>query len=635
MVTTYYPGVVDASSAMNIEVDAGRVTGGIEIRVQNPPTYHIRGRVSGPRVIGVTLRRQDGLTPSDDRTVSPGTGGSFDISGVQPATYVIEGTNVQYSARAVVTVSNADIDNLAIEAAPCPKIRGTITLDGTPFTQRGLGLRLSEVDAPISFGAGDDGNGGFTVACAPQGGYALSIPLKTGQYVRAVTLDGKDVTDSIDDLDLTSPGDKTLNIALASRAAEVRGTVRDRDGKPQPAVPVTLWKSNGGFDATVASNPDGTFEFTNLAPGNYRVAAWDGLRPQPPGWGVQTVSEFRDAFETEVTHIVLGEDEHASVDPAVISREAIRQAATRLRLNAITTDAAEEAEISAAVKSPETLAGYVKSHKKVDWEALQKALGLKEGQFWFAPCAANYLAGEAPCTALIETVSNPKQAIVTIRGGELSHAIEHLRYLQEPGGGWKFAGEINAVGHYQAGAHRLTQIGSSPFLIVSTDHSQNGMATQQTLEEWYDLTLPDLERVFTFTPDGAQGRYGLGVGREIKATCKASEANGVERIEMTLAIDYDGPGLNLPATYTGVYERRPGEEKFALRRATIPVQDFKELADPFSDLSNEKLLQYALPGLEKIASGSDADAKKWLKSVLEYAQDTPEKRALLDLLGKH
>lgn len=626
IVTTYYPGVVDASSAGNIEADAGRVTGGIEIRMQNPPTFHIRGRISGAGFGNISVERRDGLVPSDNRFIFATAGGSFDIGGVIPGTYLI-------STRVLVKVSSANVDNLVVDAATCPKIRGTITLDGAPYSPKGWGLTLGHVG--MSVGARDDGKGGLTFPCAAPSHYSIGMPPQPGIYVRSVALDGKDVTDSIDDLDLTSFADKTLNIALSSRAADVHGTVRDAAGKPLAGVPVSLWKFNGGYDATAESAPDGTFEFTNLAPGNYRAAAWNGLRPQPAGWGVQTVSEFRDAFETEVTHIMLGEDQHASVDPAVISRGAIEQAAERLKLNAITASPEEEAEIFAAVKSPETLAAYVTSHPTVDWKVVRKRLNHKEDQYWRAPCGSDFPAEASACATQIEAVSNPDQEILTISGGPLSRAIEHLRYLKGPGGGWRFAGEKNAVGHYSAGSHRLTQFGRKTFLVVSSDHSQNGIATQQVLEEWFDLTLPDFEPVFTFTPDGGQGRFGFGVGRGIKATPKLSDSDGVESIEVTLTITFDGVGLDLAATYTGVYQRAPGETKFTIRRATIPTQDFEELADPFSDLSNERLLAYALPGLEKIATGSDADAKDWLRSVLENAKDTPEKRTLLNLLSQH
>jgi hypothetical protein len=51
-------------------------------------------------------------------------------------------------------------------------------------------------------------------------------------------------------------------------------------------------------------------------------------------------------------------------------------------------------------------------------------------------------------------------------------------------------------------------------------------------------------------------------------------------------------------------------------------------------LSNERLVYYAFPQLKKVASGTDEEAKEWLRLILSQAGDTPEKRALTDLLGK-
>ncbi len=43
---------------------------------------------------------------------------------------------------------------------------------------------------------------------------------------------------------------------------------------------------------------------------------------------------------------------------------------------------------------------------------------------------------------------------------------------------------------------------------------------------------------------------------------------------------------------------------------------------------------YALPGLKKVATSRDSEAKSELRMMLEYYKDTLEKRTLLDLLGK-
>jgi hypothetical protein len=161
-----------------------------------------------------------------------------------------------------------------------------------------------------------------------------------------------------------------------------------------------------------------------------------------------------------------------------------------------------------------------------------------------------------------EQVSNPAQAILTIRGGELSHVIEHLRYLREPKEGWRFAGEIIAEGHYEAGTHRIIRLGSKPFLIVSTDRSQNGMSIQQKWEEWFDLTLADLDPAFSFTTDGSSMPFGFAVWRDFKSRLVFSATPAAERVNVTLDMHLAGQGMDLPVTYTGVYERAPGQKTF-------------------------------------------------------------------------
>jgi len=300
---------------------------------------------------------------------------------------------------------------------------------------------------------------------------------------------------------------------------------------------------------------------------------------------------------------------------------------------------AQEAEIALAVKSPTTLARYVESHSAIDWKALRSALGLKEEVPWLAPCGGDF--GE--CSAEIVALASPDQAIVIIRGGGLSFAAEYLRYLLGANGDWQFAGENSASKRNGPSNHEVMRVGGKPFLKISSDHSEGGAAISQEIEDWFDLAQPDFEPVFSFTVDGSQGRWGFGVSRTVHAQASLSQTPGVERIDMILSVQFDGMrGLNANAWYSGVWERSANERKFALLRActemfckeAMSTKDFEDLADPVNGPSNEKLLEYALPGLQEIAMGSDPEAKQWLQSILDHAKDTPEKRTLLDLLTK-
>ncbi|HEX4809563.1 MAG TPA: hypothetical protein VH325_11575 [Bryobacteraceae bacterium] len=299
-------------------------------------------------------------------------------------------------------------------------------------------------------------------------------------------------------------------------------------------------------------------------------------------------------------------------------------------------------EIALAVKSPMSLARYVESHRSIEWKTVRNALGLGESSYWLAPCGSNFPAAEARCSTEAITTTRPDQVIVVIRGGVDSYAVEYLRYLRDANGGWSFSGENSALQRNAPSDRKLLSIWNEPFLAISSDHSQTGVATGQMREEWFDLTQPGFEPVFSFTVDGSQSHFGFGVGRTVHATCNVNQTANTQIIELTLNIHFDGVGLDQQSAYLGVYERRADEKTFKLhsasagldRRQPIPVKDFADLADPFSAIANEKLLVLAFSGLKKIATGSNSDAREWLSSVLRHTADTPEKRSLINLLTK-
>jgi hypothetical protein len=130
---------------------------------------------------------------------------------------------------------------------------------------------LSLLDQATSVGGLDNGDGTFTVGCAPPERYAIGVPLESGMYVKSVTLDGKDVTN--EPLDLTSAADKALDIVLSSKASDIHGVVRDTSGKPRSSVQVTIWSAEGDYNLTTASDLGGAFAIGNVPPGDYRIAA--------------------------------------------------------------------------------------------------------------------------------------------------------------------------------------------------------------------------------------------------------------------------------------------------------------------------------------------------------------------------
>jgi hypothetical protein len=293
---------------------------------------------------------------------------------------------------------------------------------------------------------------------------------------------------------------------------------------------------------------------------------------------------------------------------------------------------AAEGELLRAARSPYDLAKYAESHEGIDWGPLWAQLKVSNSDHLGA------CGNEWRCSAEVLTVLNPGQAILVLRGGFASDLF--LRYFQEPDGSRRFAGMRRAYSKELDRERRyaMMRLGDKPFLEIDTDQSQVGFATSQLAEDWFDLTLPDFEPVFSFTPQGSFSDFAIAVWREWESSAAPDVMGSGESIRLTIKVRYEGPGMEFPVTYTGIYQRGAGEKAFLLKSAmagntAMPNAEFEVIGDAFK-MTREQLLVQALPGLRKLATSGDSEGKEWLSTVLESAKDTPEKRELVGLLGK-
>lgn len=317
-----------------------------------------------------------------------------------------------------------------------------------------------------------------------------------------------------------------------------------------------------------------------------------------------------------------------------------RFAAAMLLSSIATGQTAHPSDIAVAAKDPLKFAMYIQTHQTFDWNALWNALGGKDPQMQDPPCGETK---DDPCTAEIVSVWNPDQVIVIVQGAQLNVNDVYLRYFHEANGSWRFAGERRAVFNGYPRRHEIVQVDGRPILKISSDCSQPGADFTEEIEDWFDLTEPELEPIFSFTANRNEHHVKENVGRTVSARTALTQSAGVETIDLVLDVDFLGPGFDFEAIYVGIYDRPRAAKEFTLRKAysgldrrtAIPPEDFEVLAGIGNrEPSNEQLLAYALPGLQKIAAGSDADSKQWLRSILDNAKDTPEKQSLLESLGR-
>lgn len=171
-------------------------------------------------------------------------------------------------------------------------------------------------------------DGTFSLSSVPLGRYRVTTTnLAEGTYVKSVRFSGRDITNS--DLDLTSGIGGELDVVLAKDAGEVAGTVRDLNDDPLSAAVVSLWRTARGLPEgclTAESGTGGTFRLKHLAPGEYRVVAWEEIDQGLAGSG-----NFCRMFSSDSTSVTI--DEHGgaqSVNLKAVSSARIEEAVWKL-----------------------------------------------------------------------------------------------------------------------------------------------------------------------------------------------------------------------------------------------------------------------------------------------------------------
>jgi len=278
--------------------------------------------------------------------------------------------------------------------------------------------------------------------------------------------------------------------------------------------------------------------------------------------------------------------------------------------------------------NPYELARFISSQTDVDWPSLWKALGVTNPPY-------SPLCG--PCSTDVITLFEPSQAILAV---PTPPEPLYFRFM-ENASGWRFAGLKHAIIKNHGERHEISGIGDRRFLRTSRQGA-SGSDLDSEVETWFDLSQTDFEPVFEFTVQGVDSRLGSGISREVHANVTES-GYPTEAIGLDVEVRYFGGGADLGfAQYTATYERQPNQKKFSLQKvapslgdlAAISNEDFEDLANIGGGPSNEQLLVHTLPRLKEIASGSDAREQEWLRSVLSFCKDTPEKRTLQALLAR-
>jgi hypothetical protein len=236
--------------------------------------------------------------------------------------HVYSGGPEAYATGSVNVAGN--VTDLLITMSPPPDVPGHISVaeSGSQVTVKGVRVFLRRI--PTWFSSHEvqsDATGKFVFPepMLPPGHFAVDVnprSLPEGCFVQKATLGGREV--SLDDFEILSSA--PLEIVLSKTAGAITGSVVDGDGRAFPYSTVTLIPPDGAARPVKQSvEEDGSFKFTNLRPGKYRLFAWeevdDALWQDP---------DFRKAYEGRATDITIGPSETQNAQLRVIAAEEMK-----------------------------------------------------------------------------------------------------------------------------------------------------------------------------------------------------------------------------------------------------------------------------------------------------------------------
>lgn len=299
-VTTFYAGTTDIAAAVPITARAGQEVSGLEIRLQKARVYRVRGKVPGI-TMDPSTRIQVSLEPQKRSNIASmvlGGGGnlkpdgSFELPSVLPGSYFVTALQFdqgrpQVLGRVPITVSNGNIDGVVIYAGAPLEIAGRVALEGDDRTRITGSVLLQPAGDGISFGSSPgriQNDGTFKLENVSRDKYYVTVMgLPEGTYVKQVRAGDADVLENGIDLSQASSA-PAVEILLGSKAATIEGIVRHED-KPWPGASITLLPEplrpdRVRFQQKIgSSDQNGRFTLKGIAPGEYRLYAWEEYVP--------------------------------------------------------------------------------------------------------------------------------------------------------------------------------------------------------------------------------------------------------------------------------------------------------------------------------------------------------------------
>jgi Carboxypeptidase regulatory-like domain len=335
LTATYFPSTTESVHASPVELSAGAQLRGFDIRLRREMHYSVRGKLPEGlkpetnfmvRIVPRGGAREGGLgfgssMRRDDET--------FEFMDVAPGSYVIVGTVLNQETRSVVRqpveVGSADVEGVILSFVAPISISGVVRVEGTPSRPM-ENLRVSlQSDIPSMLGQSSaevKPDGSFVIPEAAPDVYQVNVGSHAGTYVKSIRFGDEEAPDGRVDL---TKGSGPVTVLLATDVGTVDGSVKKSNGDPAVRIRITLIAYGNHLSRTDLSrsgftDEQGKFHLRNVAPGEYKVFAWEDVpvgAPQDP--------EFRKPFEKQAATLKMESNGHETVELTAISVKAAQR----------------------------------------------------------------------------------------------------------------------------------------------------------------------------------------------------------------------------------------------------------------------------------------------------------------------
>jgi hypothetical protein len=224
-----------------------------------------------------------------------------------------------------VEVGGADIDGIELRPVPPSDVTGVISVDGDPaFDASKLGLRLDGASAGhnSTSGAMIQKDGKMVMPGITPGKYRVALDRLQTLYIKSIRWGTTDITDSQLDLLAGVPPQTELAIVLGADGGQIEGVVGNQKSEACEDATVTLVPTgahkSAPYHKRTVSDANGKFTIRGIAPGSYKIYAWDKVDVNAVMYDPDFLRPYEGAAQTIE---VLPNDKKTTELKLIVSRE--------------------------------------------------------------------------------------------------------------------------------------------------------------------------------------------------------------------------------------------------------------------------------------------------------------------------